>query len=239
MIADIFNFVYKLLYSSFIFSIIGSFLWGILSLMLSPCHLSSIPLLIGYIIQSKKNTKINGLVISSIFSIGILISLILVGTLSLLLGRIAGDLGIFNNIIISLIFLLLTLYFFNILNFDFFNIKFDKIFKVKNLKVVSFLIGLLFGTGIGPCTFAFFAPIFIIVFKSSNNILKSLFILLSFGLGHIFFIILSGGFTELLSKYIDFASKNRTIQFFRKIIGITMLFLFLYYFARTVKGVIK
>lgn len=30
-------------------AIAGSFIWGILSILLSPCHLSSIPLIVGFV----------------------------------------------------------------------------------------------------------------------------------------------------------------------------------------------
>uniref|UniRef100_A0A7C3J558 Cytochrome C biogenesis protein transmembrane domain-containing protein n=1 Tax=candidate division WOR-3 bacterium TaxID=2052148 RepID=A0A7C3J558_UNCW3 len=239
MIGDLFNFSYKLLTSTSFFSIVGSFIWGVLSLLLSPCHLSSIPLIMGYILQNKKDEKINGILISFIFSLGILFSIVIVGTISILLGRIAGDLGILNNLIVTFVFLILSLYFFNILNFDFFNLNFDRIFKSKNSKFISFIIGLLFGTGVGPCTFAFFAPVFLLVFKNSTNIFKSFLILFSFGLGHIFLIIISGGFTEIISKYIDLSSKNRSVDIIKKIIGIIMLIIFFYYLLTTIKGVFK
>ncbi|MDI6700130.1 MAG: cytochrome c biogenesis protein CcdA [bacterium] len=239
MIENLFNFSYKLLTSTTIFSIVGSFIWGLLSLLLSPCHLSSIPLIIGYILQNKKDKKFDGIFISFIFSLGILFSIVLVGTVSILLGRVAGDLGIFNNLIVTFIFLILSLYFFNFLNFDFFNFNFDRIFKTKNTKLISFIIGLLFGTGVGPCTFAFFAPVFVLVFKNSTNILKSFLILFSFGLGHIILIIISGGFTEIISKYINLTSNGRIVDIIKRIIGLIMFLLFFYYLVSTIKGVLK
>ena len=49
MIRDLFDLLYKSLYSTPLIAITGSFVWGILSILLSPCHLASIPLIVGFI----------------------------------------------------------------------------------------------------------------------------------------------------------------------------------------------
>jgi cytochrome c-type biogenesis protein len=49
MIDNIFDILYSGLYENAWIAILASFAWGILSILLSPCHLSSIPLIIGFI----------------------------------------------------------------------------------------------------------------------------------------------------------------------------------------------
>ena len=49
MVESLFNWLYSTLNSTPEIALLGSFLWGILSIILSPCHLTSIPLIIGFI----------------------------------------------------------------------------------------------------------------------------------------------------------------------------------------------
>ena len=56
MIEGLFVALSKALTESFWIAVIGSFAWGILSIILSPCHLSSIPLVIGFITSQEKKS---------------------------------------------------------------------------------------------------------------------------------------------------------------------------------------
>ena len=46
---SLFTALTEALYRSFALALLASFAWGILSILLSPCHLSSIPLIIGFL----------------------------------------------------------------------------------------------------------------------------------------------------------------------------------------------
>ncbi len=53
--------------------------WGIASILLSPCHLASIPLIVGLIDgQGRISTK-RAFFISNLFAVGILVSIALIG----------------------------------------------------------------------------------------------------------------------------------------------------------------
>ena len=57
-------------------ALIATFVWGILSILLSPCHLSSIPLIVGFIGQQGKMSTKRALITSTLFAIGILVLLL-------------------------------------------------------------------------------------------------------------------------------------------------------------------
>ena len=40
---------------SLLVALLGAFLWGVISILLSPCHLASIPLLIGFLASEAKS----------------------------------------------------------------------------------------------------------------------------------------------------------------------------------------
>lgn len=49
MIIELFSWLAKAIEGAPYIALIAAFIWGILSILLSPCHLASIPLIIGYI----------------------------------------------------------------------------------------------------------------------------------------------------------------------------------------------
>ncbi|MCK4807973.1 MAG: cytochrome C biogenesis protein, partial [Candidatus Aegiribacteria sp.] len=71
-------------------------LWGVLSILLSPCHLASIPLVVGYISRQGNTGSNRAFSISSVFSLGIMITIILVGIATAAAGRLMGDIGQFG-----------------------------------------------------------------------------------------------------------------------------------------------
>ncbi|MHC4843739.1 MAG: cytochrome c biogenesis protein CcdA, partial [Planctomycetota bacterium] len=72
-------------------AVAASFAWGILSILLSPCHLTSIPLIVGFIDgQGRISTK-RAFLISTFFSVGILITIAVIGAITAAAGRMMGD----------------------------------------------------------------------------------------------------------------------------------------------------
>ena len=69
---SLFTWLTELVHSSFLIALLGSFLWGILSVVLSPCHLTSIPLVVGYVSDRSGKSVKQAFWISSVFSFGFL-----------------------------------------------------------------------------------------------------------------------------------------------------------------------
>jgi len=85
---------------------LGCFLWGMISVLLSPCHLASIPLVVAYvggqeqIVKGRQAVKYAGL-----FSAGLFLTIVLVGVICALLGRMLGDVGPYWTMAVGLILL--------------------------------------------------------------------------------------------------------------------------------------
>ncbi len=94
MFEDLFTALYEAMTSAVWIALLASFVWGILSILLSPCHLSSIPLVVGFISTQGKISVKRTFNISLIFSIGILITIALIGIITASLGRLMGDVGV-------------------------------------------------------------------------------------------------------------------------------------------------
>lgn len=151
----------------------ASFSWGVLSILLSLCHLSSIPLIVGFISSQEKISIKKTFLISLIFATGILITIAVIGIITASLGRLMGDVGKVGNILVSIIFLA-GLYLLDILKLDWNSVS----LRSTNYKgfFAALILGLLFGIALGPCTFAYMARVLGMVFQTAQyNYLLAIF----------------------------------------------------------------
>mgnify|MGYP001544892655 CR=1 FL=1 len=57
----------------------AAFLWGVLSIVLSPCHLASIPLIVGFIQGRGVTSPRRAALFSSLFAAGMLVTIAVIG----------------------------------------------------------------------------------------------------------------------------------------------------------------
>ena len=87
----------------------AAFVWGVLSILLSPCHLASIPLIVGFIDQQGQITTRRAFTISLLFAVGILITIGVIGAITAAAGRMMGDVGRWGNYGVAVIFFVVGL----------------------------------------------------------------------------------------------------------------------------------
>ena len=218
MIDGIFNFLYEAMNGAVWIAVIASFAWGILSILLSPCHLSSIPLVVGFISSQGKISLGRTFNISLIFAVGILITIAVIGIITAYLGRLMGDIGSVGNYLVAGIFFLVGLYLLDIikLNWNSYGLRQT---KTKGL-LAALILGLLFGLALGPCTFAYMAPVLGIVFQTAQtNYFLAVIFLLAFGIGHCAVIVGAGTLTKKVQKYLNWSEESKTILWVKRICG--------------------
>ncbi|MCJ7525886.1 MAG: cytochrome c biogenesis protein CcdA [Candidatus Aminicenantes bacterium] len=222
MLEALFTWVTKLLSGNPLLGLFGAFIWGILSILLSPCHLASIPLVIGFISQQEKLTTRKALRISLAFALGILSTIALIGVVTSLLGRMLGDIGRWSNYLVAGIFVLVGLYLLGIIKLD---LPGAANAKTRGKGVLAgFFLGLVFGLALGPCTFAYMAPILAIVLaKSSSSLVYGIPLLLAYGLGHCAVIVFAGTFTRVIENYLHWNESSKALGLVKKICGILLI----------------
>ena len=119
-----------------------------------------------------------------------------------------GDVGKYGNYFVAAIFFLVGLHL-----LDVFPLPFSGPSKIgmksKGL-LAAFLLGLIFGIALGPCTFAYMAPMLAITFKvASTNLFYGILLLLMYGIGHCSVIVIAGTSTELVEKYLNWNEKSK------------------------------
>ncbi len=222
MTDSIFEYFTNALTYRFWFSIFASFVWGILSIVLSPCHLSSIPLVVGYLTSRNETNTGRTFFISLVFTLGILVTILLIGTITALTGQILGDIGKIGNVLVSAVFILIGLYLMDILKIPIPGMNINSPDTKGYLS--SFVLGLLFGLGLGPCTFAFMAPVIVIVFKiSSTSLLHGMLLIISFAIGHCLLIVAAGVSFVKVQKYLHWNESSKTISIIKKVTGLLVI----------------
>jgi len=76
-------------------ALLGCFLWGMVSVLFSPCHMASIPLIVAYVAgQEKAIDPRQAVWYAGSFTLGLFITITLIGLVCSWLGRMLGDVGI-------------------------------------------------------------------------------------------------------------------------------------------------
>lgn len=222
MIDEIFSFLSTAISGNVFVATFASFGWGIISVLLSPCHLSSIPLIIGFINSRGNITVKRTFNLSLVFSIGILITIALIGIITASLGRLMGNIGTTGNYIVAVVFLVVGLYLLDLIKLP---------WEAATLKTTrksgfgaAFILGLLFGIGLGPCTFAFMAPVLGVVFQVANtNLPYAILLLFAFAIGHCAVIVAAGTLTKKVQEYLNWTESSKTISYIKKICGVLVI----------------
>ena len=222
MIEELFTILSSALYENYWMALVASFGWGLLSILLSPCHLSSIPLIIGFLNTQGKISSKKTFYLSLVFSVGILITIALVGVITAFMGRLIGDIGNIGNYLVAIVFFITGFYLLNIINLPWEKGNLKKT-KLRGLPA-ALILGLLFGVALGPCTFAFMAPVLGVVFTmASENIVRAGFLILLFGLGHCSVIVGAGTVTKKVQDYLNWSENAAAVSWIKKVCGILVI----------------
>ena len=211
----------------------AAFMWGILSILLSPCHLASIPLIVGFIDQQGQITTKRAFAISLLFAAGILITIGVIGGITATAGRMLGDVGQYGNYFVAMIFFVVGLYLLDVIRLPMPGAA-QPGMKRKGM-LAALILGLVFGVALGPCTFAYMAPMLGVTFKlAATNLSYGILLLLLYGVGHCSVIILAGTFTEVVQHYLNWNEKSKGAVILKKACGGLVLLggLYLIYTAR-------
>ena len=192
--------------------------WGVLSIILSPCHLASIPLIVGFIDGQGQMSTRRAFVISNLFAVGILLSIALIGLLTALAGRMLGDLGSWGNWLVAGIFFIFGLHLWGLIPMPWSGP--GKIGMQRKGLLAAFFLGAVFGIALGPCTFAFMGPVLGVAFaEAANNMLYASLLLLAYGLGHCAVIVFAGTFAEKVQRYLDWNERSKGTLWVKRICG--------------------
>ena len=206
---------------------LGCFLWGMISVLFSPCHLASIPLIVAYVGGQQKvvNPKQAG-GYSVAFTFGLFITITLIGIVCALLGRMLGDVGNYWQVIVGAVLIWVAL---GMLGVEKCSMSGSFLYRLKFRGIVgAFALGLCYGTLSGTCTFGFIAPILALITVQQKVATGILFILL-FAVGHCLPIVVVGSSTAAVRRLIENRAWQGAGTWFHKGAGVVIGLLGIYF----------
>ncbi|MDD4273071.1 MAG: cytochrome c biogenesis protein CcdA [Desulfobacter postgatei] len=205
----------------------GCFIWGVISVLFSPCHLASIPLIVGYVGGQERMVQPKQAGIYSIlFTTGLFITIALIGIICAILGRMLGDVGAYWQILIGLVLIWVAL---GMLGVEKCSMSSSLLYRL-NLKgkLGAFALGLAYGVLSGSCTFGFIAPILAII-TVQEKIATGIILIVLFAVGHCLPIVIAGSSTAAVKKLLENSAWNGAGTCFRKSAGTLVCLLGLYF----------
>lgn len=214
---------------------LGCFLWGVISVALSPCHLASIPLIVSYVAgQDRVLNPKHAAWYAVIFTIGLFITIAMVGIICSALGRMLGDIGPYWTILVGAILIWVAMDMLGVSGCSVSGSLVGRI-KIKGLWG-AFILGLAYGVLSGSCTFGFIAPILAII-TIQQKILVGIIYIVLFGIGHCIPIAIAGSSAARVQKMLSSSSFHQGSSWFRKCAGVGIATLGLYFIIRPFFGI--
>ena len=206
---------------------LGCFLWGMISVVFSPCHLASIPLIVAYVGGQQQILESRQAAYYSIaFTIGLFITIALIGIICALLGRMLGDVGDYWQVLVGLVLIWVALGMFGV---EKCSMSGSLLYRLKLRGLFgAFGLGLAYGILSGSCTFGFIAPILAIITVQQKVATGVLFILL-FAIGHCLPIVVAGSSAAAVKRLLENSTWQGAGNWFRKGAGVVISVLALYF----------
>jgi cytochrome c-type biogenesis protein len=208
--------------SAFTFLLV--FLGGLIT-SISPCILSMIPLLVGYIGGYSEGSKTRGFKLSFSFIVGMSLTFAIMGFIAAYFGRVFGQVGAVWYYILAAVALVMGLQLLGVLTFNLPGLK--KIPLQKAGVSGSLLMGLLFGLVASPCATPVLAVIITYAALQAEPLYGSI-LLFVYGLGHGIPLLVAGTFTGMAKNLPKFSKYTQYISYFSGLVlvlaGLYLLF---------------
>jgi len=207
----------------------GSFLWGMVSVLLSPCHMASIPLLIAYVAGQKIIPPPRlAARFAVLFAFGLFLTIMVVGLICTLAGRMLGDIGPWWQAAVGVVLLWVAWTLFrppqctatgNVLTR----------FQIQGGQG-AFILGLAYGFLSGVCTFGFIAPILGMI-TMQKEIVAGVSMLVFFGVGHCLPLVVCGMFSARTMGLLHSHAGQKMVATMRRLAAVVIAGLGLYFAA--------
>ncbi len=212
----------------------GAFFWGLVSVLFSPCHLAAIPLIVAYVggqATVLHPRRAAGYAMS--FSLGLFITIAVMGGLCTLLGRMLGDAGVWLQVFVGAVLIWVALGMLGVQAC----VRSGSLFYRINFRGVHGAFGLGLGYGLlsGSCTFGFIAPILAIVTIEQKIAVGSVMMIL-FAVGHCLPIAVAGSFTAVVRRVTENGLWQGAGLWFRRGAGLLIALLGIYFIANPLIG---
>ncbi len=194
---------------------------------ITPCSLSSVPLVIGYVGGTSGGDTKKSFKLSMVFALGSAVTFTALGTIASLVGGLIGNSASWWYIVLGILMMLMALQTFEIFNFIPSSNLLSK--SSKRGYIGAFLAGILGGVFSSPCA----TPVLIVLLSivaGSGSVVWGIVLLLLYSIGHSVLVVVAGtsvGFANKLSAGGKYGSLSKWIKY---ILGSLILLIGFYMF---------
>jgi cytochrome c-type biogenesis protein len=216
----------KLMSESFWLAPLIALLAGVLT-SVTPCALTSVPLVIGFVGGSGNNDTKRAFRLSLVFASGMAVTFTILGTMASLLGKLMGTSSSWWYIALGILMVLMALQVWQVYNF----IPSASLGS-KNPKkgyIGAFVAGVLGGIFSSPCATPVLIVLLSIVAKE-GNIARGILLLLLYSIGHSILVIIAGtsiAFVTKITSNAKYGSFSKVLKYF---MGLAILLIGFYMF---------
>lgn len=191
-------------------------LWGLMSVALSPCHLGSIPLIVGFINNGERAARSRAFLLSLLFALGLLVTLGALGTAAAIAGTLFGRIGAIPRIAVAVFLILCGLWLMDVPPLSRISLS-SKAPPARRGAFGALSLGLVYGVILGPCSFAFLAPIIGIAFSTGASSLGfGIGLMGAFALGHCAAIVAAGTFGDAIRAILARRGSGAAATWFKR-----------------------
>lgn len=190
----------------------------------TPCSLSSVPLIVGYIGGTRSTDANKAFKLSVTFAIGMAVTFTVLGTLASILGKLMQGAGSWWFIVLGILMALQTWEIYDFIPSTYLTGK-----NTRKGYLGAFMAGILGGLFSSPCVTPVLVVLLAIVARE-GNVIWGVFLLLLYSLGHSILVIIAGtsiGFVQRLTANDKYGLASK---YLKVIIGCIILLIALYMF---------
>ncbi len=194
-------------------------LWGLMSVFLSPCHLGSIPLIVGFINNGEKASRARAFLLSLLFAVGLLATLGAMGAAAAIAGTLFGKIGTVPKVAVAVFLILCGFWLMDVPPLSRIGLS-SKVVPTRRGAFGALGLGLVYGLILGPCSFAFLAPMIGIAFSAGSSDLGfGIGLMAAFALGHCSAIVTAGTFGDAVRAMLARRGSGAAATWFKRACG--------------------
>lgn len=193
----------------------------------TPCALTSVPLVIGYVGGTGNNDPKESFRLSLIFALGMAVTFTVLGTAASLLGKLMGTSSKWWYFALGVLMLLMALQTWEVYNFIPSTYLTSK--TTKKGCIGAFVAGILGGVFSSPCA----TPVLVVllgIVARSGNVAWGILLLLLYSVGHSVLVLIAGtsiGFVKKITTSNKYGTFSRVLKF---VMGLAILAIAFYMF---------
>lgn len=133
-----------------------------------------------------------------------------------------GDVGRYGNYFVAIIFFVVGLHLLGVIPMPWTGPG-QVGLKRKGL-IAAFILGLIFGIALGPCTFAYMAPVLGVTFRlAASDQVFGVLLLVAYGIGHCGVIVAAGTSTERVQRFVHWNDQSKGLAVLKTACGFLVL----------------